>query len=80
MAGRQRGASLMFPVPVTQHSPAEAAGRALWEPVLVQERWGGEGFLSQVVAFWPEDLGVLGGFAKMSLRRKIGSLTCDLLT
>jgi len=41
---------------------------------------GGGAGLSPDLAFWPQDLGILGGSAKVSLRRKIGSLTCDLLT
>lgn len=42
--------------------------------------WAGGGGLSRDLAFWLEDSGILGGSAKMSLRRKTGSLTCDLLT
>lgn len=33
---------------------------------------------SQAMAFLPKDLEILRGFAKMSLRRKIGFLTCDI--
>lgn len=39
-----------------------------------------EGSLSRGVAFQLTDLGILGKFANMSLRRKISSLTYDLLT
>lgn len=46
------------------------------EPVLEQ---GVGKAPSQDVAFQPEeDLEILRGFAKMSLRRKIDFLTCDL--
>lgn len=45
---------------------AELSPVSLWK-----EPPGGQGGLSGDLAFWPEDSGILGGCAEMSLREKL---------